>query len=255
MTVDRVSDATAPKIPGVDGGMSPIGRAPTPLDRALAIARSRADVIVSVADQFMVSAANFAIGILAARALGVAEFGRFAVILIVATLLQAFHNVVLSMPMMTLAGRRSGRSAGYFAAVMAWNVIYSAAAGVAAALIVMAMYGIRDGALPWPLIGAAAIYSATNNLHYVLRRVLFAQSAGSRAFALDAVRYACVGAGNPQCGGRAVGTRCSSFRIVRGFCAVSAAWSHYNAADAGGDGAALAVCAMAAANDRADAPA
>ena len=201
MTIERTVDPTHAKTgppcssPGVDGGMSPIGRAPTPLDRALAFARSRADVIVSVADQFMVSAANFAIGILAARALGVAEFGRFAVILIVATLLQAFHNVVLSMPMMTLAGRRSGRSAGYFVAVMAWNVIYSAAAGVAAALIVMAMYGIRDGALPWPLIGAAAIYSATNNLHYVLRRVLFAQSAGSRAFALDAVRYACVGAG------------------------------------------------------------
>jgi O-antigen/teichoic acid export membrane protein len=186
MTIGRIE---------VNGSMPPDRRHATRLDRVLAFALSRTDVIVSVADQFMVSAANFAIGILAARALGVAEFGRFAVILIIATLMQAFHNVILSMPMMTLAGQRSRRSAGYFSAVMAWNVVLSTIAGILAALIVIAMYGARDGALPWPLIGAAAVYTVANNLHYVLRRVLFVQNLGLRAFTLDAVRYACVGVG------------------------------------------------------------
>lgn len=180
MTIERTRDAT---------------RTGAIYSRALDFARARSGVIISVADQFMVSAANFLIGILAARALGVAEFGRFAVILIVAMLLQAFHNVILSMPMMTLAGQRSRRTASYFGAVMAWNIVLSVLAGCVAALIIMAMYGLRDGVLPWPLIGAAAAYAAANNLHYVLRRVVFAQDLGVRAFLLDAARYACVVAG------------------------------------------------------------
>jgi O-antigen/teichoic acid export membrane protein len=167
----------------------------TILSRIRALALTRSGAIVSVADQFMVSAANFAIGILAARALGVSEFGRFAVILIIATLLQAIHNVILSMPMMTLVGRRPRRSASYYSAVMVWNVALSAAAAIAAAGIVLALFGVRDGSAPWHLAGAAAVYAASNNLHYVLRRILFAQNAGLTAFALDAVRYAAVAAG------------------------------------------------------------
>jgi O-antigen/teichoic acid export membrane protein len=186
MTIERTAAATAPTMDA-----PPSHR----MGRVLAIALSRPDVLWSVADQFMVSAANFAIGILAARALGVAEFGRFAVILIIATMLQAASNVILSMPMMTLAGRRPNRSQGYYWAIMAWNGILSAGASVVAGLFVVAMFAFRDGAVPWALVGAAALYAAGNSLHFMLRRVLFAQGLGARAFALDAVRYVGTGAG------------------------------------------------------------
>lgn len=147
------------------------------------------DVQMALGDQLLVSGMTFLIGIGVARMLGIAEFGRLAMVLILQMFAQSLQGCFVVAPMMALSGRRERRSASYFASVVAWSGALSILAGLAVGCAVGVIYGLRDGTFPLALAVSAGLYTATQNMIYTTRRMLFAQHVGSHAFIMDLVRY------------------------------------------------------------------
>ena len=121
----------------------------------------RGDGAWAISDQFMVSAFSFIIGIVIARMLGVAEFGKVALILLLAAQAQTLQDCMLAVPMMTLVGRRAKRTASYFGAVVGWGLILSFTGGLVVATIVALLFLLRDGTVSYLLCFAALAMTAS----------------------------------------------------------------------------------------------
>lgn len=147
-------------------------------------------MLMALANQILVSGMTFAVGIGVARLLGIGDFGKLALVMILQLFVQYLQGCFVVSPMMALTGRRPRRSQAYFAAVIIWSGGLSALAGLAVVLVVSAIYGVRDGAIPFDLALAAGSYTVVQNLLYTARRILFAQRAGWQAVVLDSSRYA-----------------------------------------------------------------
>ncbi|MEL6746198.1 MAG: hypothetical protein AAFO79_00055 [Pseudomonadota bacterium] len=145
--------------------------------------------VVPLGDQLFVSAANFALGILVARLVGVAEFGQFTLALFLAALGVTLINYLMCAPMMTLAGSRQNRSLAYFSAVMRISTVLSALMALCAAGVIAGLIAARDGAMPWPLFWASAHLTLGLAVHNALRRTYFAQGRAGLALAIDLARF------------------------------------------------------------------
>ncbi len=143
----------------------------------------------SMSNQLVVSGANFAIGIAAARYLGIAEFGKFTLILMIATFANIIHDTAVTAPMMTLAGSRARRSQEYFAAVALWGFILAAGFGLLVVSITAAIYSVRETGLTSSLGFAVFALTAFQSCQIVTRRILFARQSGHVALAIDLSRY------------------------------------------------------------------
>ena len=154
------------------------------------IMRLRGDGAWAISDQFMVSAFSFIIGIVIARMLGVAEFGKVALILLLAAQAQTLQDCMLAAPMMTLVGRRAKRTASYFGAVVGWGLILSFTGGLVVATLVALLFLLRDGSVSYLLCFAALAMTASQSLHSTARRLLFAQRRRQLAMLADFGRYA-----------------------------------------------------------------
>ncbi|MBD8907776.1 polysaccharide biosynthesis C-terminal domain-containing protein [Methylorubrum zatmanii] len=152
--------------------------------RAAGLVRRPPAALVSLADQGVVSGFGFASGIVAARLLGIAEFGHFAMILIVLAFAQALHNALITAPMMTLVGARSGVSQAYAASILVGAVLLS---GPGAVFVVIAL--MICGMSGETLVAACALMLA-QNLQFTLRRLRFAQGRGVQALLMDFARAA-----------------------------------------------------------------
>lgn len=166
------------------GGEASGGR----LGRLLANPELR-DAVLAIANQVLVSGTTFLIGIAAARLLGIEQFGRFAMVLILAAIMQAFQNAYLLMPMLTLVGARAARLKVYYTGIMASNVLLSVAAGLIVTGGFAIGFGWRDGAVPWSFVTAAGAYTAAQNYLYTVRRMMFARREAMAALWLDISRY------------------------------------------------------------------
>ncbi len=149
----------------------------------------RLEVLLALADQVLVSGMTFAIGIAIARLLGITEFGKLAIVLILQMFVQSLQGCLVVAPMMALTGLRGRRSKHYYAAVMTWAMGLSLLAGTAVALAVWGIYAFRDGGVALAFVLSAGAYAATQNLLYSVRRMLFAQRLGWQAFLMDGGRY------------------------------------------------------------------
>lgn len=143
----------------------------------------------AIANQLIVSGATFLIGIAAARLLGLEQFGRFAIVLILAGLMQGLHNSSVVVPMLTLAGQRARRSDNYFKAVTVWNGLLSIVAGLLVGLVVLVALALRDGEVSTTFVLATIAYTSTQNFHFTVRRLLFARHQARGALLLDVSRY------------------------------------------------------------------
>ncbi|HUS97279.1 MAG TPA: hypothetical protein VMX97_11110, partial [Hyphomicrobiaceae bacterium] len=143
----------------------------------------------SLLDQLLVSAANFAIGIMVARYAGIAEFGKFTLVLVLLLYVAIVLDMILAMPMMTLAGARQHRSAAYFAAITAWNIILAVGVGAVVAALTCTLFWLRDGTVPWLLVFAAFAVTAAHNQLHIVRRTLFALDRGRSALIVGVLRY------------------------------------------------------------------
>lgn len=149
----------------------------------------------SVSDQFMVSGLNFIIGILAAKILGVAGFGQFTLVMVLAALATVLHHDGLTAPTMTLVGGQSRRSKSYFAAVVFSGLWLSLLLALIVAALVAGVYGLREEPLPMRLVAAAFLITLFQTNHGCVRRLAFAQTRGLAAFLLDLSRFAMVAIG------------------------------------------------------------
>lgn len=152
--------------------------------RVVGLVRRPPAALVSLADQGMVSGFGFVSGILAARLLGIVEFGHFAMIIIVHTFTQALHDALITAPMMTLVGARSGVSKAYGASILAGAVLLCLP-GAAFVIAALSIAGMR----PETLTAACALMLA-QSLQYTLRRLLFAAGRGVQALIMDFARAA-----------------------------------------------------------------
>lgn len=148
------------------------------------------EVLLALGDQVLVSGMTFLIGIGVARLLGITEFGKLAIIFILQMFAQSLQGCFVVAPMMALSGLKVRRTTNYYAAVMAWSAALSVMAGCAVALAAWAIYAFRDGGVALAFILSAGAYTATQNLLYSARRMLFAKRIGWQAFYMDAARYA-----------------------------------------------------------------
>ena len=147
------------------------------------------DASWALTDQLLISGLSFIIGIVIARTVGIAEFGRIAIVILLAAQALTIQDNFLAAPMMTLVGRRARRTASYFGAVLAWGVILSIASGIAVAAIVSTLFLLRDGSVS-PSFGLAAfLVTAAQSIHSTVRRLFFAQRRFGLALAVDAARY------------------------------------------------------------------
>lgn len=146
------------------------------------------DLNYAVANQIVVSGINFAVGIAAARALGLSDFGLFALILLMFSLTSSFEEYVNTIPMMTLAGRRRRRSPSYFATVLAIGLGSAAATAIFMALFVMVLLWMRGQFATPALVGAAALVTFGQSIQITTRKVLFAKRKPAHAVMLDGAR-------------------------------------------------------------------
>lgn len=144
----------------------------------------------ALADQSMVSAANFATTIILARYLGLEEFGRFTLAWMVVQILHSFQMVLIVAPMMSIGPKQEPDSErNYYSAVAAQQIGFGLLVslllwgGAEAAAVLFPEWNI-DG-LALPLAFCAAAYQLQN----FLRRYFFTLGRVASAFAVDALRY------------------------------------------------------------------
>ena len=157
-----------------------------PLNRVL-----KSTAIWSIADQVLLSGANLLIGVAAARLIGISEFGKFTVVLIVAAFVQALQASLVSVPMMTVAGRRT-RSAAYFNAILLAGIALSLVAGLITVLTLAGLAGLRGDISSLAFLLAAFLYAVVQNCQTLVRRMLFVQASARQALLMDLLRLALI---------------------------------------------------------------
>ncbi len=125
-------------------------------------------------DQAMVSGSNFLTGIILARALGIAEFGRFTLAWMVVLFVQSIQHAAINAPMMTIGARQeSANCPAYYGAVFVQQIAFAIlSAGlsliaVTASALIFPDYGIAGLTLP---LTAAVFFTQVQDF---LRRYYF----------------------------------------------------------------------------------
>ncbi len=144
----------------------------------------------ALADQGMVSAANFVTGIMLARYLGLDEFGRFTLAWMAVVFVNSLQGALIVQPMMSIGPKQSpGEEPAYYGAVAVQQIVFGAAffvfvwSGATAAAALFPHWRI-DG-LALPLASAAAAFQFQD----FLRRYFFTRGRGRYALGTDALRY------------------------------------------------------------------
>ena len=153
------------------------------------------DVTYSVGNQILVSGLNFAVGILAARALGVSDFGLFSLILLMVSFTGNIEGQLITLPMMTLAGSRAKRSDSYFSTIMVLGLGFASMSALLIGLFVTILFFIRGqiADLELNLVLAAGLIAFSQNVQFTTRRVLFAKRKLKQAVGLDLLRLVVMG--------------------------------------------------------------
>jgi O-antigen/teichoic acid export membrane protein len=145
----------------------------------------------ALADQAMISGANFLTGILLARYLGVTEFGIFALGWAVVELVQGIQSSVVVTPMMSIGPRQAEHErTDYVGSVVVQQAGFAALStalflsGIWAATLLFPDWNLE--ALTWSL-GTAVLVSQFQNFG---RRLFFTYGRSVLAFFVDFVRYA-----------------------------------------------------------------
>ncbi len=148
------------------------------------------DVNWALVDQAMVSGVNFLTGILLARYLGLAEFGRFTLAWMAVLFVGSLQHALIISPMMSIGPKQCReRVPAYYAAVVVQQLVF------AGLVFVLLLAAVRLSAVLFPqwrvpglglALAAAALFF---QLQDFLRRYFFTRARGGTAFAIDALRY------------------------------------------------------------------
>lgn len=168
-------------------GTLALPRPPTPQPPARAEG-GLSPALLAALDQGCVSGFGFLAAMLAARLVGIDEFGRFALVLIFVAFAQGIHNALVTAPMMTLAGRRRRALAAYDGAVLAGAAIVAVLMAGSVAMLLGGLFAIRGEPIPVGIVAAASALTIAQNLQFTLRRMLFARGRGGAALVMDIAR-------------------------------------------------------------------
>ncbi len=144
----------------------------------------------ALADQALVSGANFLTGILLVRFLGVEEFGRFTLAWMVVLFANAMQHAAIVSPMMSFGPKQAeDEYSTYFGTVTIQQIVFSS--------FVFACVLALVGAVNWvfPTLGAdglilpLACVAFMCQLQEYLRRYFFTHGRPGAAFLNDATRY------------------------------------------------------------------
>lgn len=142
----------------------------------------------SGAAQALASGVSFCVSLMAARILGIEQFGRFVLLLTGVFIVGALQHQVVSGPMMTVAGLRQ-RTHAYYSAAARWLILASLLSGLAVALYVVVLFGWKSGKAHLDLAAAGFLVGFGIVLHDGLKRVLFATRRPRAAFLFESLRY------------------------------------------------------------------
>jgi O-antigen/teichoic acid export membrane protein len=144
----------------------------------------------ALADQGIVSGANFLTAVLLARYLGVDGYGVYTLGWLVLVFVGSIHAPLIIASMMTIGPTHSGEDApGYYGAVIVQNLVVSVVGtmlvsiGVYLSAWLLSDWGIER--LLWPL--ATATFAALWQDFF--RRYFFTRDRPAAAFTIDAIRY------------------------------------------------------------------
>lgn len=143
-----------------------------------------------LSDQALVSAGNFALGVLLARWLGMAAFGEYSLLWMGVLFALSLHQAYLTQPLMTLFAGKSGPSkTGYLAALASLQMLLSGglvAVSAAGHFVLENMTALPHWATMLPLTGFLV---AAYLLQDFSRKVFFVKQQPRPALLMDAVLY------------------------------------------------------------------
>jgi len=142
----------------------------------------------SLANQVLVSGFSFAVGIIAARLLGISEFGLFSLIFMISQMLVVIEGDLLTVPMMTITGSKPKMSKFYY------GNLFTLATGVSIISAIMLMtflwvyFYTKGEEAPTMLLFAALFFTFSQNLQIIVRRILFARKEFTSGILMEALR-------------------------------------------------------------------
>ncbi len=144
----------------------------------------------ALTDQALVSGINFATGIILARALGLSEFGMFAMAWMLIEFAAIFQQAAIVMPMMSIGPKQSAeREAGYYGATILQQLVFLFITVLGLTLTVKLLYFVTPEmdlrSMLLPIICAACAHQ----LQSLLRRYYFTRGRPGKAFLNDCLRY------------------------------------------------------------------
>jgi len=146
----------------------------------------------SLANQVLVSGFSFAVGIIAARLLGISEFGLFSLIFMISQMLVVIEGDLLTVPMMTITGSKPRMSKFYYGNLFSIATFTSFVSAVVMMLFLWIYFFSKGEPAPPDLMLAALFFTFTQNLQIISRRVLFARQKYVHGILLEAIRPASV---------------------------------------------------------------
>lgn len=141
-------------------------------------------------DQGMVSGFNFITGLILARYLGLAEFGRFTLAWMTIEFLLTFQQCLIVAPMMSIGPKTDPtQQRKYFGAVLAQQGLFAVASLLLFFGCIMVAHSLQPdwtlGEMILPLLVAGFAVQFQN----YFRRYLFTNNRGKFAFLIDLIRY------------------------------------------------------------------
>ena len=137
----------------------------------------------------MVSGANFVIGIIAARLLGITDFGQFTLILMLVTLASIYQESLLSIPMMTIVGKAYKRSENYFSAVASWGIVLAIFYGLVVSATLSVVFMLHGDPISYQTLIPSFFATVGMNINQNLRRIMYVRHRASQALILDSLRF------------------------------------------------------------------
>lgn len=144
----------------------------------------------TVADQAVVSAANFLTGLLVARYAGIGAFGTFSICWLAVLFVQSLQMATVVQPMMCIGPKQErGEEEGYYASAFALQLAFSAIASLGIYLVFLGGNALglieQIGSIVVPLV----VVLFCSQIYEFLRRHAFSNSQPALAFAMDSLRY------------------------------------------------------------------
>ena len=144
----------------------------------------------SLIDQMIISCANFIMGILLARHLGVSQFGQFSLAWLAVQFVQTLQNAAVIQPMMSIGPKQSADTRGpYYSIAFIQQFMF---ASLSATLVLVGLslsdqvfreWNVRP--LLWPL--SAMVFAS--QIQDFLRRYFFSVGKSQMSIVIDSVRY------------------------------------------------------------------